>query len=109
MLQTDTAVASQTLVDVRDLKMHFPLTQGIILQRVIGYVRAVDGISFSIERGQTMGLVGESGSGKTTIGRTIVRLYKPTAGQIMFGDQDLATIGGEELRLARRRVQMIFQ
>src|SRR5438128_10835004 len=105
----ETAVASQTLVDVRDLKMHFPLTQGIIVQRVIGYVRAVDGVSFSIERGQTLGLVGESGSGKTTIGRTIVRLYKPTAGQIMFGDQDLATLDGEELRQLRQRVQMIFQ
>jgi len=89
--------------------MHFPLTQGIIRQRVIGYVRAVDGVSFSIERGQTMGLVGESGSGKTTIGRTIVRLYKPTAGQILFGDKDLARMGGEELRLARQRIQMIFQ
>ena len=105
----ETAVASQTLVDVRDLKMHFPLTQGIIVQRVIGYVRAVDGVSFSIERGQTMGLVGESGSGKTTIGRTIVRLYKPTAGQIIFGDKDMAPMGGEELRQLRRRVQMIFQ
>jgi oligopeptide transport system ATP-binding protein len=105
----ETAVASKTLLDVRDLKMHFPLTQGIIFQRVIGYVRAVDGISFSIERGQTLGLVGESGSGKTTIGRTIVRLYKPTAGQILFGDKDLAKMDGEELRLARQRVQMIFQ
>src|SRR5438034_10115219 len=105
----ETLVASKTLVDVRDLKMHFPLTQGIIFQRVVGYVRAVDGVSFSIERGQTMGLVGESGSGKTTIGRTIVRLYKPTAGQIMFGEKDLATMGGEELRQARQRVQMIFQ
>ncbi len=105
----ETLVGSKTLVDVRDLKMHFPLTQGIIRQRVIGYVRAVDGVSFSIERGQTMGLVGESGSGKTTIGRTIVRLYKPTAGQILFGDKDLARMGGEELRLARQRIQMIFQ
>jgi oligopeptide/dipeptide ABC transporter ATP-binding protein len=105
----ETLVASKTLVDIRDLKMHFPLTQGIILQRVIGYVRAVDGVSFSIERGQTLGLVGESGSGKTTIGRTIVRLYKPTAGQILFGDKDLAKMEGEELRLARQRVQMIFQ
>ncbi len=105
----ETLVASKTLVDVRDLKMHFPLTQGILFQRVIGYVRAVDGVSFSIERGQTMGLVGESGSGKTTIGRTIVRLYKPTAGQILFGDKDLARMGGEELRLARQRIQMIFQ
>src|SRR5437016_6963172 len=102
-------IASKTLVDVRDLKMYFPLTQGILFQHVIGYVRAVDGVSFSIERGQTMGLVGESGSGKTTIGRTIVRLYKPTSGQIMFGDKDLAIMSGEELRLARQRVQMIFQ
>ena len=76
-------VASDTLVDVRDLKMHFPLTQGILLQRMVGHVRAVDG-SFRIERGKTLGLVGESGSGKTTIGRTIVRLYKPTSGQILF-------------------------
>ena len=105
----DTAVASKTLIDVRDLKMHFPLTQGIIFQHVIGYVRAVDGISFNIERGQTLGLVGESGSGKTTIGRTIVRLYKPTTGQILFGDKDLATMEGEELRMARQRIQMIFQ
>jgi oligopeptide/dipeptide ABC transporter ATP-binding protein len=105
----ETLVASKTLVDIRDLKMHFPLTQGIIMQRVIGYVRAVDGVSFSIERGQTLGLVGESGSGKTTIGRTIVRLYKPTAGQILFGDKDLAKMDGEELRQARQRVQMIFQ
>src|SRR6266852_3660958 len=93
----DTRVASKTLLDVRDLKMYFPLTKGIVLQRVVGYVRAVDGISFSIERGQTLGLVGESGSGKTTIGRTIVRLYKPTEGQILFGDLDLAKLHGEQL------------
>src|SRR5947209_10342785 len=105
----ETLVASKTLIDVRDLKMHFPLTQGIIRQRVIGYVRAVDGISFSIERGQTLGLVGESGSGKTTIGRTIIRLYKPTSGQILFEDKDLAQMQGEDLRQMRRRVQMVFQ
>src|SRR5712692_7770619 len=105
----DTLVASKTLVDVRDLKMYFPVTRGIVFQRVVGNVRAVDGISFSIERGQTLGLVGESGSGKTTIGRTIVRLYKPTAGQILFDGKDLAALSGEELRQERRRVQMIFQ
>jgi oligopeptide/dipeptide ABC transporter ATP-binding protein len=105
----DTLVGSKTLVDVRDLKMHFPLTRGIILQRVVGHVRAVDGVSFSIERGQTLGLVGESGSGKTTIGRTIVRLYKPTGGEVLFGDTDLAKLKGEELRQIRRRVQMVFQ
>jgi oligopeptide transport system ATP-binding protein len=109
MVESPTAVASNTLIDVRDLKMYFPLTQGIILQRVVGHVRAVDGISFSIERGKTMGLVGESGSGKTTIGRTIIRLYKPTSGQILFGDQDLAKLDGEDLRQLRRRVQMVFQ
>src|SRR5581483_2521680 len=105
----DTLVASKTLLDVRDLKMHFPLTSGIVFQRVVGHVRAVDGISFTIERGQTLGLVGESGSGKTTIGRTIVRLYKPTGGQILFDNIDLAKLQGEPLRQARQRVQMIFQ
>jgi oligopeptide/dipeptide ABC transporter ATP-binding protein len=109
MIETDTAVASKTLLDVRDLKMYFPLTSGIVLQRVVGYVRAVDGISFTIERGQTLGLVGESGSGKTTIGRTIVRLYKPTAGQMWFDNVDLAVLKGEQLRQVRQRVQMIFQ
>jgi len=109
MVESETAIASKTVVDVRDLKMHFPLTRGLILQHVVGYVRAVDGISFSIERGKTLGLVGESGSGKTTIGRTIVRLYKPTSGQILFNDVDLATLEGEQLRQVRQRVQMIFQ
>ena len=104
----DTLVGSKTLVDIRDLKMHFPLTRGIIFQRVVGHVRAVDGVSFSIEQGQTLGLVGESGSGKTTIGRSIVRLYKPTGGQILFGDTDLAKLGGEELRQIRRRRFSIF-
>ena len=105
----DTLVETKTLVDVRDLKMYFPLTKGIVLQRVVGHVRAVDGVSFSIERGQTLGLVGESGSGKTTIGRTITRLYKPTSGQILYENVDLAKLHGEELRQVRRRVQMIFQ
>ena len=81
----------------------------IILQRTAGYVRAVDDISFTIERGQTLGLVGESGSGKTTIGRTLVRLYKPTSGQILFDNVDLARLQGEQLRQIRQRVQMIFQ
>lgn len=109
MVDTATAVASETMIDVRDLKMHFPLTQGIVLQRVVGYVKAVDGISFSIERGKTLGLVGESGSGKTTIGRTIVRLYKPTSGQILFGNEDLARLTGNDLRQVRQHIQMIFQ
>ncbi len=92
---------NETLLAVKDLRVSFATDEG--------EVRAVDGISFTIERGQTLGLVGESGSGKTTIGRTIVRLYKPTAGQILFGDKDLATMEGEQLRSSRQRVQMIFQ
>ncbi len=105
----DTLVGTKTLVDVRDLKMYFPVTRGIVLQRVVGHVRAVDGVGFTIDRGQTLGLVGESGSGKTTIGRTITRLYKPTAGQILYENMDLAKLEGESLRQVRRRVQMVFQ
>src|SRR5438445_7062715 len=101
----ETLVGSKTLLDVRDLKMYFPLTRGIVLQRVVGYVRAVDGIGFTIEQGQTLGLVGESGSGKTTIGRTIIRLYKPTEGQIIFDNQDLAQTGGEGVEKVRCHVQ----
>jgi oligopeptide/dipeptide ABC transporter ATP-binding protein len=104
-----TAVASDTLIDVRGLKMYFPVTRGILWQRTVGYVHAVDDITFSIKRGQTLGLVGESGSGKTTIGRTIIRLYKPTSGEMLFDGQDLAKLEGESLRQMRRRVQMVFQ
>jgi oligopeptide transport system ATP-binding protein len=105
----DTLVKSKTLLDIRDLKMHFPITRGIAFQRTVSYVRAVDGISFSIEQGRTLGLVGESGSGKTTIGRTLIRLYKPTEGQMLFHDQDLASLEGEQLRQIRQCVQMVFQ
>jgi oligopeptide transport system ATP-binding protein len=96
-------------VRLSNLVMHFPITQGIIIQRRIGSVRAVDGVSFSIPRGQTLGLVGESGSGKSTIGRTFIRLYKPTSGQMYLGDTDLASLSGEALRQVRKRIQMIFQ
>ncbi len=106
---TETLVERKTLLDVQDLKMYFPVTQGIIFQRTVGYVRAVDGVSFSIERGQTLGLVGESGSGKTTIARTLVRLYRPTSGHMLFDDLDLATLHGEALRQVRQRIQMVFQ
>ncbi|GCE03829.1 ABC transporter ATP-binding protein [Dictyobacter aurantiacus] len=105
----ETAVGSKVLLDVRNLKMYFPVTRGIIFQRTVGNVQAVDDVSFSIERGQTLGLVGESGSGKTTIGRSIIRLYKPTAGQVLFDGQDLVTMDSEALWKMRRQVQMIFQ
>ncbi len=106
---SQTPVKHDTLLDVRDLKMHFPLKRGLILQRTVGYVRAVDGVTFDIARGQTLGLVGESGSGKTTIGRTLIRLYKPTSGQILFENKDLAHMEGEPLRQMRQQVQMVFQ
>lgn len=102
-------VESKTLLDVQDLKVYFPITQGIIFQRTVGHVRAVDGVSFSIERGQTLGLVGESGSGKTTIGRALVRLYEPTGGRILFDNQDLASMKGKALRQVRKRIQIVFQ
>src|SRR5215467_12906642 len=101
--------AATTLVNVQELVMHFPITQGIVIQRKVGAVHAVDGVSLSIPRGGTLGLVGESGSGKSTIGRCIVRLYKPTSGHMYLENQDLASLAGNQLRTLRRRVQMVFQ
>lgn len=96
------------LLEVRDLKKHFPIHRGI-LQRLVGNVKAVDGISFDIVRGETLGLVGESGCGKSTAGRTILRLYDATEGSIRFDGTDIATLSGENLRATRPRMQMIFQ
>jgi len=104
-----TTTAEETLLDVRNLVMHFPLTKGIILQRKVGAVHAVDGVSFTIRRGETLGLVGESGCGKSTTGRAILQLYRPTSGQVLFEGQDLTRLGGEQLRRMRRKMQMIFQ
>jgi len=89
--------------------MHFPITQGVVIQRAVGAIKAVDGITFDIMRGETLGLVGESGCGKSTTGRAILQLYRPTAGEVYFEDQNLTTIKGEQLRRMRRRMQMIFQ
>ncbi len=97
------------LIQVRGLKMHFPITQGIIIQRKVGAIKAVDGISFDIMRGETLGLVGESGCGKSTTGRAILQLYRPTAGDVFFEGENLTKLKGEPLRRMRRRMQMIFQ
>ncbi len=97
------------LVQVERLKKHFPITRGVIIQRQVGAVRAVDGVTFDIYRGETLGLVGESGCGKTTVGRTIIQLYRPTAGRVLFDGVDLSRLKGEALRHMRRRMQMIFQ
>ena len=100
---------NDTLVQVKDLKMYFPITQGIIIQRKIGDIKAVDGLSFDIKRGETLGLVGESGCGKSTTGRAILQLYTPTAGQVFFEDKEITALKGEGLRRMRRQMQMIFQ
>ena len=97
------------LVQVEGLKKHFPITRGIIVQRQVGAIRAVDGVTFDIYRGETLGLVGESGCGKTTTGRTILQLYRPTAGRVIFDGIDLTAVKGSELRRTRQRIQMIFQ
>jgi oligopeptide transport system ATP-binding protein len=99
---------NETLLRVDDLVMHFPIYRGVF-QRQVGAVRAVDGVSFDIKRGETLGLVGESGCGKSTTGRTILQLYRPTAGSVHFEDVDLIHLKGEELRKMRRKMQMIFQ
>ncbi len=99
----------EILIEVKDLKMWFPITQGIIIQRHVGDIKAVDGVSFFIRRGETLGLVGESGCGKTTTGRAILQLYRPTGGEVLFEGKDLTKMKGEELRRMRRRMQMIFQ
>ena len=97
------------LLRVEDLKMHFPILQGIVFKRRIGEVKAVDGVSFDVERGETLGLVGESGSGKTTVGRAILRLYEPTAGRVEYDGTDLTHLSNEEMRRLRPKLQMIFQ
>lgn len=105
MSQTDKTV----LLKVDHLVKHFPISRGIIFMRQVGAVHAVDDISFDIYQGETLGLVGESGCGKSTTGRTILQLYKPTAGHVYFEGVDLTTLKSEEMRKARRNMQMIFQ
>ncbi len=100
---------AEVLLQVKNLVKHFPITQGIIFQKKIGAVHAVDDVSFDIYKGETLGLVGESGCGKSTTGRTIIQLYRPTSGQVLFEGIDLVSLKGEALRKTRRRMQMIFQ
>jgi oligopeptide/dipeptide ABC transporter ATP-binding protein len=99
---------TEALLEVRDLVKHYPVAGGVF-GRTVGTVRAVDGVSFSIRRGETLGLVGESGCGKTTTGRCILQLERPTSGSIRFEGQELATLRGNALRAVRRRMQAIFQ
>jgi oligopeptide transport system ATP-binding protein len=101
--------SKQPLLEVKNLEMYFPINSGLIFQHKVGDVKAVDGVSFSILPGETLGLVGESGSGKTTIGRSIIQLNRPTAGEIWLDGVDLCTLKGSKLRAMRRRMQMVFQ
>lgn len=97
------------LLEVKNLKMHFPVTSGLLFQRTVAFIKAVDDISFVVRRGETLGLVGESGCGKTTTGRCILQLYRPTAGQIWFEGQELTGLSTRRMRLMRRQMQVIFQ
>jgi oligopeptide/dipeptide ABC transporter ATP-binding protein len=99
----------EVLIEVKHLKMYFPVTAGVLVQRTAGYIKAVDDVSFVVRRGETLGLVGESGCGKTTTGRCILQLYRPTAGAVLFDGKDLCGMDGQELRGMRRHMQVIFQ
>lgn len=97
------------LLEVNNLKMYFPVTSGMLFQRTVAHVKAVDDVSFTVKRGETLGLVGESGCGKTTTGRCILQLYKPTDGEVLFEGQDLTRLGTKQMRGMRREMQVIFQ
>jgi peptide/nickel transport system ATP-binding protein/oligopeptide transport system ATP-binding protein len=100
---------SEPLVEVRDLVKHFPITRGVILQRGVGAVKAVDGVSFQVRRGETLGIVGETGCGKSTTARVIMRLLDATSGEVRFDGQDITRLKGASLKAVRREMQMIFQ
>ena len=108
-LPSANGVSEETFLQVRDLKMHFPVTEGAIVQKIVAHVKAVDGVSFDIRRGETLGLVGESGCGKTTVGRCILQLEHATEGEIMFEGQNLTKLSQKELVPVRAKIQVIFQ
>ncbi|MEO1993124.1 MAG: dipeptide ABC transporter ATP-binding protein [Pirellulales bacterium] len=102
------SLSSEPLLDIQNLKTHFPIRKGV-LRKKVGAVRAVDGVTFGIRRGTTLGLVGESGCGKTTAGRSILRLIEPTGGHVYFAGEDVRRMSGRRLRSIRRRMQIVFQ
>jgi len=104
-----TPAPTEPLLQVRDLVKHFPVTQGVVFKRTIGQVRAVDGVSFDLAAGETLGVVGESGCGKSTLARVLMRLEPHTSGQVIFQGEDVLALRGSALRRMRRKVQMVFQ
>ena len=102
-------LAAVPLLSVRDLNVHFPITRGFIIQRTVGHIRAVNGVSFDVNPGETLGVVGESGSGKTTVARAVIQLERPTSGSVIFQDEQLVNAPSEVLRAARRNMSMVFQ
>jgi peptide/nickel transport system ATP-binding protein len=106
---TRTGAPGEVLVEVRGLEVHFPIKRGVVFDRTVGHVRAVDGVDLTIRRGETYGLVGESGCGKSTLGKAILNLEPPTAGSVLFDGVDIASLKGEALRRERKRFQMVFQ
>lgn len=106
---TDPFADAEVVLDVQGLVKHFPLTRGVLFQKQIGAVQAIDGVDLQLRRGETLGIVGESGCGKSTLAKLLVRLENPDAGQIAFRGQDFLAVSGEELRRLRRKIQIIFQ
>src|SRR4051812_15578989 len=108
-MSSETPASNGALLSVTDLEKHFPIRKGVLVERTVGAVKAVDGVSFEAAEGETLGLVGESGSGKSTTGYCILQLMKPTSGSIQFMGKELTTLGREELRRMRREMQIVFQ
>ncbi len=108
-IRPDFVPDEEAILRARDIKTYFPIRQGILFKRVVGHVKAVDGVSFNLRKGETLGLVGESGCGKSTLARTLLRLVEPTSGQAFFEDRDMFAMGSKEMRELRRKVQIIFQ
>lgn len=109
MAAAEAPAQTSTILEVRDLVKHFPLTKGVVVKKHVGEVKAVDGITFTLDRGTTLGVVGESGCGKTTLGRVLARLEEPTSGHALFDGTDIFGLSGREMRALRRRIQMVFQ
>ena len=101
--------SDRPLVEVNNLKMYFPVTSGIVFQKKVADIKAVDDVSFHINKGETLGLVGESGCGKTTTGRCILQLYRPTEGEVKFNGEDVTSLSNSQMRQMRREMQVIFQ